>query len=778
MKYRKVLVLRGPNVWADFPVLEAWLDLGALDGTASNHLPGFGGRLTAWLPTLAGHRCTPGEPGGFVAQLRRGTDLAHVVEHVTLELQALVGADVTFSRGRATSEAGVHRVAVEYEDEDLGLAAADAALELCLAAAHDRPYDLDAALAGLRALARRNLPGPALAAVLAAARRRGIPVRRLDEDGTLQLGHGARQRRLRVPQTDRTSALAEAIAADARLTRDVLRAAAVPVPGDAPPAGPSWRLLVMGPRVVAAVRWDEAGPADVTDLVHPDVAAHAVDAARAVGLDVAGIDVVAADAGRPLEAQGGAVVGVDARPDLTPHLRPASGTPRPVGETLVGLLFPEGQTGRIPLAAVTGVNGKTTTTRLLAHLIGRSGRHVSMTCTEGVYLDGRRFKSGDCSGPRSARDALQHQEAEAAVLETARGGIARVGLGFDRCDVAVVTNIAEGDHLGLADIHTPADLARVKRVVVEAVAPTGTAVLRADDPLVAAMAGHCPGSVLFFARDGGHPVLTAHRAAKGRVAFVRDRHLVLAEGNQEIRLVSLDKVPLTHGGRVGFQVLNALAAAAAAWALGVPCEAIRVGLETFAADLAKSPARFNLLNVHGATVVVDYGHNAVSVRCLLETLEQFPHRRRSGVYSTAGDRRDCDLIALGELVGAGFDRVYLYEDHYLRGRKPGEIIGLIRQGVDAGGRAREVVAVQGAIKAIEMALRQARPGDLVVLQADEIDETVEFVRRLFAAGAREITFAEAVELGRPGAEPVFAPEAAKGSHLGKKLRASQPVAEA
>jgi cyanophycin synthetase len=750
MKYRKVLVLRGPNVWATFPVLEAWLDLGALKDATTNELPGFNERLLAWLPTQVEHPCTAGERGGFCACLRRGTDLVHVLEHLTLELQSLVGARVRFSRNHPASEAGVHRIIVEYEDEDLGLAAGDTALLLCLAAVHDQPFDLEGELNKLRDLARRTLPDPGLAAVLAAARRRQIPVRHLSTDGLLQLGHGARQRHVRAPQTDCTSTLAETIAGDADRTRSLLQSAGVPVAEDPPPAGLSWRLLVIGPRLAAAVRRDPAGPVDVTGQVHPEVAARAVEAARAIGLDVAGIDIVAGDIGRPLEEQGGAVTGVDARPDLAPHLQPVAGTPQPVGDTLMSLLFPEGQNGRIPIAAVTGVNGKTTTTRLLTHLIARAGRCVAMTCTEGVYVGGRRIASGDCSGPRSARAALQHLKAEAAVLETARGGIVRVGLGFDRCDVAVVTNIAEGDHLGLADIDTPEQLARVKRVVVEAVAPTGAAVLRADDPLVAAMAPHCPGGVIFFARDGSHPVLAGHRAAKGRVAFVRDRHVILAEGGQEIRLIALDKVPLTHGGRVGFQVLNVLAAAAAAWALGIPCEAIRVGLETFAGDLHRVPARFNLLAVRGATVIVDYGHNAAALRCLLETLEQFPHRRRTAVFSTAGDRRDCDLVALGELLGAGFDRVLIYEDHYVRGRKPGEITALIRQGMETGRRVEEVVAIHGALKALETALRQVQPGDLVLLQADEIDETVEFVRRcIVAAGGREISFQEAIDLGRP-----------------------------
>jgi cyanophycin synthetase len=297
----------------------------------------------------------------------------------------------------------------------------------------------------------------------------------------------------------------------------------------------------------------------------------------------------------------------------------------------------------------------------------------------------------------------------------------------------------------------------VKRTLVEAVAPGGAAVLKADDPLVAEMASSCTGSVVFFTRDEKHPVLAEHRARRGRAAFARDGHLILAEGAQEIPLVSLRHVPLTHGGRIGFQVENALAAAAAAWSLGVPCELIRVGLETFAPDLDKSPGRFNLLEVNGATVIVDYGHNPSALACLIEAMGQFPHRRRSAVYSTAGDRRDGDLVRQGELLGNAFDRVILYEDHYTRGRKPGEIMALFRRGLTAGRRVGEIQEVCGAVKAMRTALESARPGELLLIQADVIDETVDFMRNYLAATAagREIDFTEALAMSQPGMAVAF-----------------------
>jgi cyanophycin synthetase len=486
---------------------------------------------------------------------------------------------------------------------------------------------------------------------------------------------------------------------------------------------------------------------DVTDRIHPLVAARAIDAARVIGLDIAGVDVVAEDIGRPLEDQGGVVVEVNAGPGLRMHLEPSSGAPRDVGTAIVELLFPGGESGRIPLVAVTGVNGKTTTTRLIAHLASQTGKRVGYTCTDGIYLDNRRIDTGDCSGPQSAQNVLLNPQVELAVLETARGGILRAGLGFDRCDVAVVTNIGEGDHLGLADIDTTEKLARVKRTLVEATHSHGTAVLNAADALVVEMAEYAPGSVLFFAKCPDNAVLAQHRAKGGRAVTIRDGEIVLCEGDREVPLMPIGRVPLAHGGRVPFQVENVLAAVGACWNLGLPREVLRAGLETFGNDMKSSPGRFNLLEVRGATVVVDYGHNVSSLQAMIEALEQFPHARRTAVYTTAGDRRDCDMVRQGEMLAAAFDRIFLYEDQYVRGRKNGEIMGLLRQGVSAGGRVSELKEVRGVFPAIEMALDSAGAGDLVLVQADTVDESVAFVKEYMARRnvGREIQIAEALK---------------------------------
>jgi cyanophycin synthetase len=481
---------------------------------------------------------------------------------------------------------------------------------------------------------------------------------------------------------------------------------------------------------------------DVTDDVHPEVAARAITAAQVVGLDIAGVDVVAGDVGKPLEQQRAAVVEVNAAPGLRMHLAPSKGKPRPVGDAIVDLLFPAGAHGRIPVVGVTGVNGKTTVTRCIAHILKGTGRFVGFACTDGIYLDERRIDSGDCSGPKSAQCLLSNPLVEMAVLETARGGILREGLGFDRCDVAVVTNIGSGDHLGLSGIETLEQLAAVKRVLVEAVAPTGTAVLNADEPLVASMAQKCPGSVLYFAMSGDHPLLQEHRAQGARAVFVRDNSIVLAAGEQETVLMPLDHVPLTHGGRIPFQVENTLAAVGAAWAMCLPLEMMATRIDCFTANLNQVPGRFNVIDFNGATIIVDYGHNVSSLEALIRAIERYPHPQRTAVYSTAGDRRDCDIIRQGELLGEAFDRVILYEDHYRRGRAEGEIIGLFRQGLAAGRHVKEILEFRGSLNAVQAALDAVRPGELLLVQADEIDETVNFVSKYFAAFTARNTPAE------------------------------------
>jgi cyanophycin synthetase len=502
---------------------------------------------------------------------------------------------------------------------------------------------------------------------------------------------------------------------------------------------------------------------DVTDEIHPEVAARVLEATRLLGLDVAGADVVVEDIRRPLEEQGGMILEVNVGPALWIHMAPWCNPSRPVAEAIVASVIPEGD-GRIPIVAVTGVNGKTTTTWLLTHILRGAGRKVGMACTDGLFIEGRQISRRDCSGPQSARAVLRNPAVDAAVLETARGGILRQGLGFDFCDVAVVTNVGEGDHLGLRGVETREELADVKSTLVQAVPPHGFAVLNAADPLVVTMAPQCRGQVAYFARDGEHFVVAQHLAAGGRAAIVRDGRIVLAEGDRSETLVDVKDVPMTHGGQVGFQVENALAAAAAAWLLGVPCEAIRTGLSSFVADEKQAAGRFNVFTLRAggktatgsesrsgeqrmavcgevpvpvfppgdATVIVDFAHNASALMALGGVLESFAPRRRTIVYGGC-DRRDDDVIRQGEALAASFDRVLLYRDEAGRERQAGELSGLVRKGIANAPQQPEVIEYPDEIAAIEAGLDAIQPGDLLVLAPDSLDKAIEMVRQRMAS---------------------------------------------
>ncbi|OYT92707.1 MAG: cyanophycin synthetase [Burkholderiales bacterium PBB3] len=472
---------------------------------------------------------------------------------------------------------------------------------------------------------------------------------------------------------------------------------------------------------------------DVTDDVHPEVAARAVAAAHMVGLDICGVDLVCDSILRPIEEQGGGIVEVNAAPGLRMHLTPSFGKGRAVGEAIISAMFKNGQNGRIPVVAVTGTNGKTTTVRLISHLLTQHGLRVGMTNTDGVYVDGTCIDTGDCSGPKSARSVLLHPDVDAAVLETARGGVLREGLAFDRCDVAVVTNIGSGDHLGLNYITTVRELSVLKRVIVQNVATTGTAVLNAVDPNVSAMASKARGAVTFFALDKYHPVMATHRAQGQAVVYVENGHIVASKGDFEQKLL-LAEIPITMGGAIGFQVENVMASVAAAWALNIPWNTIRLALARFSNDNDNAAGRFNLFQFRGATVIADYGHNPDAMLALVQAVQAMPATRRSVVISGAGDRRDQDIRQQTEILGDAFEEVVLFEDQCQRGRQDGEVIALLRQGLAKASKTTRTAEIRGEFLAIDTAMERLAPGELCLILVDQVEEAMAHIAKRVAAG--------------------------------------------
>jgi cyanophycin synthetase len=486
---------------------------------------------------------------------------------------------------------------------------------------------------------------------------------------------------------------------------------------------------------------------DRTWDAHEDNVDIAEEAARVVGLDVAGIDFLAPDISKPVRETGGAIVEVNAAPGFRMHTHPTEGEPQYVAKPVIDLLFPPGRPSRIPIVAVTGSNGKTTTVRMISHIMRGMGHKVGMTSTDGIYIDGRLSRRVDASGPRSAQKVLQNPRIDLAVFEVARGGILREGLGYGRSDVAVVLNVT-GDHLGLGEIETLDQLAAVKRVIVEAVPRDGTAVLNADDELVVAMRKHCSGSVILFSMEQENELIERW-VRRGRKAVVLEADeqgelMQLRDGRRSMPIGYVHQFPATFDGNARMNVQNAMAAAAAAHAAGAHLDDIRSGLRTFSSSFFQSPGRLNLLEFSGVKVLVDYAHNPAGLRTIGQFVERMtsevrvPGRPtnetwqanlRVGVIGTAGDRRDEDIRELGRVAANFFDEIIVREDRNTRGRERGETGSLVAEGVTEAqrddARAGSVEVVNDEIQAVRRALDRSRPGDLVVVCVDYPDAVIE-----------------------------------------------------
>jgi len=858
MDILEIRAFEGPSIYSHKPVIRLRLALGAYAALPCNVFTGFTERLPALLPGLHEHHCSRGKKGGFIERLHEGTYFGHVVEHIALELQFLLGYDVTYGKVREIGRegSGIYDVIYAYGTKTGGIEAGRTALKLVNALLKNEEFALSTELREIKRLVAEKELGPSTAAIFAAARKQGIPVRRLGEGSLLVLGYGKKQKRIQATTTEETGCIAVDIACDKALTKEILAEAGIPVPrgvvANTPAeaveaagwlggpvvikpcngskgqgvslllegpeeiasafllakevngqvlveeyiAGRQYRILVVQDKVVAVaeripacvtgdgktsvtdliarinedplrgedhekpltkIKFDKVtdlvlkrhnytpqsipGPGevvylrenanistggtaiDVTDRIHPDNIRLAVRAVQHIGLDVAGIDVVTGDIGKPLAKTGGAIIEINAAPGIRMHHYPAKGKPRAVADIIVGKLFPPGEQGRIPIISITGTNGKTTTTRMVGHILATAGMKVGMTTTDGIFIGGDCIMQGDTTGPDSARTVLYDPSVEIAVLETARGGIIRGGLAFTQCDIAVVTNVTE-DHLGQDGIEDLADLAHVKSLIVETVAPNGYVILNADDPYTLGMVKQCRGKPVLFSIEENSPYICRHLAIGGTALFQRNGHIIKAEGRRAEEMIRIADIPATLNGIAKHNLQNAMMAAAVGLCLGVSGPVIRKALNTF----AQNPGRLNLIEIDNFRVMVDYGHNPAGYRALIETLQQLNPGRLIGVIAAPGDRRDDVITNIGRIAGNGFDHLIIKEDKDLRGRTAGETAQLLMRGaLEAGRSEQEIKVIPSEEEAVGHALECACENDLIAICYEKYDSTMRVI---------------------------------------------------
>jgi cyanophycin synthetase len=467
---------------------------------------------------------------------------------------------------------------------------------------------------------------------------------------------------------------------------------------------------------------------DVTDFVHPTNIFMAERIARIIGLDICGIDIMAPDLSVPITENGGAVLEVNAAPGFRMHLDPTEGLPRNVAEPVIDMLYPPGTSARIPIIAISGTNGKTTTTRLIAHIVKQMGHKVGYTTTDGVYIQNQLMVKGDCTGPISAEFVLKDPTVDYAVLECARGGLLRAGLGFHNCDVAVVTNVA-ADHLGLQGIDTIEKLARVKGVVPQTVFPEGYAILNADDDLVYAMRDGLDCKVALFSLHEDNPRIKEHCSKGGLAAVYEHGYVTILKGGWKIRVEKVTNIPITFSGKAEFNISNVLGATLAAYVRDFKTEDIRLALQTFVPSPAMTPGRMNMFNFKNFTVMLDYAHNTHGIQAIGKYVQSVDAPLKVGIVAGVGDRRDEDIISLGEESAKIFDEIIIRQDKNLRGRTEEEMIELMTRGIKNIDPLKKITLFRKESEAIDHAIATAQKDSFIVVISDVVPDALDQVKR-------------------------------------------------
>lgn len=467
---------------------------------------------------------------------------------------------------------------------------------------------------------------------------------------------------------------------------------------------------------------------DVTDIVHPANVSMAERISKIIDLDICGIDIMTTDITKPLSETGGAVLEVNAGPGFRMHLAPTTGLPRNVAVPVIDKLFPKGNTGRIPIISITGTNGKTTTTRLLAHIAKMSGYRVGYTTSDGVYIQNRLLMKGDCTGPASTEFVLKDPTVNFAVLECARGGLLRAGLGFKKCDVGIVTNVT-ADHLGLKGIHTIEQLAKVKGVIPETVLPDGYAILNADDDLVYDMRRSVDCNVALFSMDENNPRIRALQRKGGITGIYENGYITICRGTWKMRIMKAADIPLTYGGKAKFMIQNILPAVIAANVQGISIEDTKAALETFIPSPSQTPGRLNLFKFNDFTILLDYAHNPAGMRALQQFIDNLDATIRVGIIAGIGDRRKEDNNEMGSIAAEMFDEIIIRQDKKLRGKTEKELIKMLDDGIKMKDPNKKITIIPSEKEAITYAIRNAVKGSLIVLCSDVIPDALDLVKK-------------------------------------------------